>query len=98
MSGATIFRPGKWTDSFLLVGTGAVTLADLVFVAISLNLKVIAIDATQRNQAINNKGLLLISGNKIRESTSTAPSALELTSCPGAEPLLAAGVWALDVY
>jgi hypothetical protein len=46
---------------FLLVGTGAVTLTGLVFVAMSLNLKVIAIDATHRYRAINTlAGLALV--------------------------------------
>jgi hypothetical protein len=58
---ATIFRPGQWTDFFLLVGTGAVTLTCLVFVAMSLNLKEIAIDATHRYRAINTlTGLALV--------------------------------------
>ena len=58
---ADIFRPGQWTDFFLLVGTGAVTLTGLVFVAMSLNLKVIAVDATHRNRAINTlTGLALV--------------------------------------
>jgi hypothetical protein len=61
MIAATLFRPGQWTDFFLLVGTGAVTLTGLVFVAMSLNLKVIAIDATHRNRAINTlTGLALV--------------------------------------
>jgi hypothetical protein len=61
MVAATIFRPGQWTDFFLLVGTGAVTLTGLVFVAMSLNLKVIAVDATHRNRAINTlTGLALV--------------------------------------
>jgi hypothetical protein len=50
---AIVFLPGQWTDFFLLVGTGAVTLTGLVFVAMSLNLSEIAIDATHRNRAIN---------------------------------------------
>jgi hypothetical protein len=53
MIAADIFRPEQWTDFFLLVGTGAVTLTGLVFVAMSLNLKVIAIDAIHRYRAIN---------------------------------------------
>jgi hypothetical protein len=58
---AEIFRPGQWTNFFLLVGTGAVTLTGLVFVAMSLNLKVIAGDATHRNRAINTlTGLALV--------------------------------------
>ena len=61
MIAANIFRPGQWTDFFLLVGTGAVTLTGLVFVAMSLNLKVIAIDATHRNRAVNTlTGLALV--------------------------------------
>jgi len=61
MIAVDIFRPGEWTDFFLLVGTGAVTLTGLVFVAMSLNLKVIAIDATHRHRAINTlTGLALV--------------------------------------
>lgn len=47
-----IFKPEQWTDFFLLVGTGAITLTGLVFVALSLNLKVIAQDATHRYRAV----------------------------------------------
>jgi hypothetical protein len=58
---ADIFKPGQWSDFFLLVGTGAVTLTGLVFVAMSLNLSEIAIDATHRNRAINTlTGLALV--------------------------------------
>jgi len=58
---ALVFRPGQWNDFFLLVGTGAVTLTGLVFVAMSLNLRVIAGDATHRNRAINTlTGLALV--------------------------------------
>jgi hypothetical protein len=61
MIAADIYRPGQWTDFFLLVGTGAITLTGLVFVAMSLNLKVIAIDATHRYRAINTlTGLALV--------------------------------------
>ncbi|MGA2295611.1 MAG: hypothetical protein ABSG24_10375 [Acidimicrobiales bacterium] len=61
MIAATLFRPGQWSDFFLLVGTGAVTLTGLVFVAMSLNLKVIAFNATHRNRAINTlTGLALV--------------------------------------
>jgi hypothetical protein len=61
MAAADIFKPGQWTDFFLLVGTGAVTLTGLVFVAMSLNLKAIAIDATHRYRAINTlTGLALV--------------------------------------
>jgi modulator of FtsH protease len=55
------FRPEQWTNFFLLVGTGAVTLTGLVFVAMSLNLKEIAVNATHRNRAINTlAGLALV--------------------------------------
>jgi len=47
-----IYRPEQWSDFFLLVGTGAVTLTGLVFVALSLNLKTISVDATHRFRAI----------------------------------------------
>src|SRR5580658_566773 len=58
---ADIFRPGQWNDFFVLVGTGAVTLTGLVFVAMSLNLKAIVIDATHRYRAINTlTGLALV--------------------------------------
>jgi modulator of FtsH protease len=61
MIAATLFRAGQWTDFFLLVGTGAVTLTGLVFVAMSLNLKEILIDATHRYRAINTlTGLALV--------------------------------------
>lgn len=61
MMSVLIFRPGQWSDFFLLVGTGAVTLTGLVFVAMTLNLRVIAVDATHRNRAINTlTGLALV--------------------------------------
>ena len=61
MVAAGIFRPGQWANFFLLVGTGAVTLTGLVFVAMSLNIKVIAVDATHRYRAINTlTGLALV--------------------------------------
>jgi hypothetical protein len=49
---ADIYKPELWDSFFLLVGTGAVTLTGLVFVALSLNLKTIALDATHRFRAI----------------------------------------------
>jgi hypothetical protein len=61
MTAGDLFRPEQWDNFFLLVGTGAVTLTGLVFVAMSLNLKVIAVDATHRNRAINTlAGLALV--------------------------------------
>jgi hypothetical protein len=61
MIAANIFRLGQWTDFFLLVGTGAVTLTGLVFVAMSLNLRAIADGPTHRNRAINTlTGLALV--------------------------------------
>ena len=61
MIAADLYRPEQWTNFFLLVGTGAITLTGLVFVAMSLNLKAIAGDATHRNRAINTlAGLALV--------------------------------------
>jgi hypothetical protein len=61
MIASDIFKPGQWTDFFLLVGTGAVTLTGLVFVAMSLNVKALAVDATHRYRAINTlTGLALV--------------------------------------
>jgi hypothetical protein len=61
MIAADIYIPGQWTDFFILVGTGAATLTGLVFVAISLNLKAIVVDATHRYRAINTlTGLALV--------------------------------------
>jgi len=47
-----IYRPDLWHDFFLMVGGGAAALTGLVFVAMSLNLKVIAEDPTHKNRAI----------------------------------------------
>ncbi len=61
MIAAEIFRPAQWTDFFVLVGTGAVTLTGLVFVAMSLNLREVASDPTHRYRAINTlTGLALV--------------------------------------
>lgn len=61
MTAADLYRPDQWNNFFLLVGTGAITLTGLVFVAMSLNLKAIVSDATHRNRAINTlTGLALI--------------------------------------
>jgi hypothetical protein len=49
---ADILHPGTWDGFFQLVGTGAAALTGLVFVAISLNLDVIAQDANHRYRAI----------------------------------------------
>jgi hypothetical protein len=49
---ADIYKPELWANFFLLLGTGAATLTGLVFVAMSLNIKVIAIDITHRYRAI----------------------------------------------
>jgi hypothetical protein len=41
-----------WHDFFLMVGGGAAALAGLVFVAMSINLKIIVQDGTHKNRAI----------------------------------------------
>ncbi|HEV2360110.1 MAG TPA: hypothetical protein VGS21_00250 [Acidimicrobiales bacterium] len=46
-------NPAQWTDFFVLVGTGSATLAGLVFVAMTINLKGVVKDATHRYRAIN---------------------------------------------
>jgi hypothetical protein len=43
----------QWSNFFLLVGTGSATLAGLVFVALTINLRGVAQDATHRYRAIN---------------------------------------------
>jgi hypothetical protein len=61
MTTTDVYRPDQWSSFFILVGTGAVTLTGLVFVAMSLNPKVIALNATHRNRAINTlTGLALV--------------------------------------
>ena len=42
-----------WSNFFILVGTGSATLAGLVFVALTINLRGVAQDATHRYRAIN---------------------------------------------
>jgi hypothetical protein len=42
-----------WSNFFILVGTGSATLAGLVFVALTINLRGVARDATHRYRAIN---------------------------------------------
>src|SRR5580704_16167796 len=48
-----VYDPEQWNNFFVLVGTGAATLAGLVFVAMTINLKGVAQDATHRYRAIN---------------------------------------------
>ena len=43
-----IYKPDERREFFLMVGGGAAALTGLAFVAMSLNLQVIAKDATQR--------------------------------------------------
>jgi hypothetical protein len=50
---AEVFNPQQWNNFFVLVGTGSATLAGLVFVAMTINLKGVAKDATHRYRAIN---------------------------------------------
>jgi hypothetical protein len=53
MVNAEVYNPEQWNNFFILVGTGAATLAGLVFVAMTFNLKEVAKDATHRYRAIN---------------------------------------------
>jgi hypothetical protein len=53
MVASEIYNPDQWTNFFVLVGTGSATLAGLVFVALTINLRAVAMDATHRYRAIN---------------------------------------------
>jgi hypothetical protein len=48
-----IYNPGEWHDFFVVTGGGAAALAGLVFVAMSINLDVVARNSTHRGRAIN---------------------------------------------
>ena len=48
-----VYNPQLWNNFFILVGTGSATLAGLVFVAMTINLKGVTQDATHRYRAIN---------------------------------------------
>lgn len=47
-----VFRPDDWHDFFLLVGTGAVTLTGLIFVALTIHLRDITGDVVRRSRAL----------------------------------------------
>jgi hypothetical protein len=51
--GSEVYNPVQWNNFFVLVGTGSAALTGLVFVALSINVKGIAKDATHRYRAIN---------------------------------------------
>jgi MFS-type transporter involved in bile tolerance (Atg22 family) len=53
MIAADIFQLAEWHDFFLATAGGAAALAGLVFVAMSINLDVIAQNTTHRGRAIN---------------------------------------------
>jgi hypothetical protein len=53
MVGSEVYNPDLWNNFFVLVGTGSAALTGLVFVAMSINLKGVARDATHRYRAIN---------------------------------------------
>src|SRR3974377_2416549 len=53
MVGSVIYDPAQWTNFFVLVGTGSAALTGLVFVAMSINLRGVANDATHTYRAIN---------------------------------------------
>ena len=52
MLAVDIYRPDEWSNFYLMAGGGAAALTGLVFVALSLNLHVIAKDLTHRYRAI----------------------------------------------
>ena len=43
----------QWSNFFVMVGSGAAALAGLIFVAMSINLKIIIRNTTHKNRAIN---------------------------------------------
>lgn len=45
--------PDQWSNFFIMVGGGAAALAGLIFVAMSINHKIIIRNTTHRNRAIN---------------------------------------------
>ena len=53
MLATDIYQPTEWHDFFLVTGGGAAALAGLVFVAMSINLDVVAQSVTHRLRAIN---------------------------------------------
>ncbi len=53
MIATDIYKPAEWHDFFVVTGGGAAALAGLVFVAMSINLDVLAHNATHRYRAIN---------------------------------------------
>ena len=53
MIATDIYKPAEWHDFFVVTGGGAAALAGLVFVAMSINLDVLAHNATHRYRVIN---------------------------------------------
>ena len=53
MLATDVYKPAEWHDFFLVTGGGAAALAGLVFVAMSINLDVVAQNVTHRLRAIN---------------------------------------------
>ena len=53
MVSSEVYEPEQWNNFFVLVGTGSAALTGLVFVALTINLKGVAQDATHRYRAIN---------------------------------------------
>jgi hypothetical protein len=53
MVSVEIYRPEQWHDFFLLVGTGAVTLTGLIFVALTIHLRSITQDIVHRSRALS---------------------------------------------
>ena len=53
MVGSEVYDPARWNNFFVLVGTGSAALTGLVFVAMSINIRGVAKDATHRYRAIN---------------------------------------------
>jgi hypothetical protein len=48
-----IFHPNQWSDFFLLVGTGAATLTGLIFIALTIHLRILTQDLVHRGRALS---------------------------------------------
>jgi hypothetical protein len=48
-----VYDPEQWNNFFVVIGSGSAALTGLVFVAMTINLRGVAMDATHRYRAIN---------------------------------------------
>jgi hypothetical protein len=95
MVGSVVYNPEPWTNFFVLVGTGSAALTGLVFVAMSINLKGVAKDATHRYRAINMlsgfTAVFLVSALALMGDQTHRALGIEMVDCQ----FLLLGVWLL---